>query len=74
MMNVESTPATIVRNFLRPERCGCSEKLSMVTQSILFGCSARRCGNSVGSRLPLRKQRTRESTHCRQIRHSYRNP
>lgn len=25
MINVESTPATIVRNFLRPERCGCSE-------------------------------------------------
>ena len=73
MINVESTPATIVRNFLRPERCGCSEKLSIITQSILFGCSARRYGNSVSSRLPHRRQCTRELTHCKQIPHSYRN-
>lgn len=69
----DATPATMARNFRRPELPVFDDGVSIVNRLVPFDCSARRSGCIVGSLLLHHKPHRAKSIHYRQIRRSYRN-
>lgn len=69
----DATPATIARNFRRPELPVFDDGVSIVNRLVPFDCSARRSGCIVGSLLLHHKPHRAKSVHYRQIQRSYRN-
>lgn len=72
--NVAETIAPIiVRTFRRPDQWEFGNSFSMVIQSILFDCSARKYGCNVNFLRPRHRQRKEVLIHYMPIQHSYRN-